>query len=59
MHPSAAYQLYLVDMRSYLQEELIQDKKKSIIQYVCGKCGTHARVFSQTLAHGNCKNEIR
>ena len=23
------------------------------------KRGTHARVFSQTLAHGNSKNEIR
>ena len=23
------------------------------------KCGTHARVFSQTLAHGNSKNGIR
>ena len=23
------------------------------------KCGTHARVFSQTLEHGNSNNEIR
>ena len=31
--------------------------KKSTIQYGNRKCGTHARVFSQTLAHGNNKNE--
>ena len=29
------------------------------IQYGYRKLGTHARVFSQTLAHGNSKNEIR
>ena len=30
-----------------------------IIQLGYRKCGTHAQVFSQTLAHGNNKNEIR
>ena len=30
----------------------------STIQYGYRKCGTHARVFSQTLAHGNSNNEI-
>ena len=34
-------------------------KKAMTIQYVYKKCGTLARVFSQTLAHGNSKNEIR
>ena len=31
----------------------------SIIQCGYRKWGTHARVFSQTLAYGNSKNEIR
>ena len=34
-------------------------KKEGTIQYGYRKWGTHARVFSQTLAHGNSKNEIR
>ena len=34
-------------------------EKASTIQYGYRKWGTHARVFSQTLAHGNSKNEIR
>ena len=34
-------------------------KKGSTIQYSYRKWGTHARVFSQRLAHGNSKNEIR
>ena len=33
-------------------------KKASTIQYGYRKWGTHARVFPQTLAHGNRKNEI-
>ena len=28
------------------------------VQYGYRKCGTHARVFSQTCAHGNKKNKI-
>ena len=34
-------------------------KKEGTIQYGYRKRGTHARVFSQTLAHWNSKNEIR
>ena len=34
-------------------------KKEGTIQYGYRTWGTHARVFSQTLAHGNSKNEIR
>ena len=33
-------------------------KKASTISYGYRKWGTQARVFSQTLAHGNSKNEI-
>ena len=36
----------------------LREKKLSTIQYGFRKCGTHALVFSQTLAHGNSKNEI-
>ena len=34
-------------------------KNEGTIKYGYRKLGTHARVFSQTLAHGNSKNEIR
>ena len=34
-------------------------RKGSSIQYGYRKCGTRARVFSQTFAHGNSKNKIR
>ena len=34
-------------------------EKASSIQHDYRKCGTHARVFSRTLAHGNTKIEIR
>ena len=34
-------------------------KRTSNIQYGYRKCRTHPRVFSQTLARGNCKYEIR
>ena len=37
----------------------IAKKKVNTIQYGYSERGTHARVFSQTLAHGNSKNEIR
>ena len=33
--------------------------KENSIKYGYRKCGTHARVFSRTLAHGNSKIEIR
>ena len=32
-------------------------KRESTLQNGYRKCGTHARVFSQTLAHGNSKND--
>ena len=34
-----------------------REKKAQLIQDGDRKCGTHARVSSQTLAHGNSKNE--
>ena len=34
-------------------------KMKSAIQYAYSESGTHARLVSRTLAHGNGKNEIR
>ena len=34
-------------------------KKSKTIQYGNTKLETHARLFSQTLAHGKSKNEIR
>ena len=36
-----------------------REKWGSTIQYGYNKRGTHTRVFSQTLTHGNSKNEIR
>ena len=36
-----------------------KDKKNSTIQYGYRKWGTHAQVFSLTLAHGNSNMEIR
>ena len=38
---------------------LHQREKWSTIQYGYRNRGTHARVFSQTLTHGNSQNEIR
>ena len=36
-----------------------REKRGSTIQYGYSKWGTHARVFFQTLVHGNSRNEIR
>ena len=36
-----------------------REKRGSTIQYGYRKRGTHARVFSKTLTHGNSKNDIR
>ena len=36
----------------------LTEKKGDTIQYGYRKLGTHAQVFSQTLLHGNSKNEI-
>ena len=33
-------------------------RSKYYFQYFYRKCGTHARVFSKTFAHGNGKKEI-
>ena len=41
------------------QELLRLVKKTTTIQYGYRNSGTHARVSSQTLAHGNIKSEIR
>ena len=35
------------------------ENDKYTIQYGYRKCGTYARAFSETLAHGNIQNEIR
>ena len=43
----------------YVYILLHQREKRSTIQYGNRKLGTHARVFSQTLTHGNRNNEIR
>ena len=42
-----------------LNNRKMTNHRGSTIQYGYRKRGTHARVFSQTLAHGNRKNEIR
>ena len=36
-----------------------REERGSTIQHGYRKLGTHARVFSKTLTHGNSKNEIR
>ena len=41
------------------KDYLASRKNASIIQYGYRKRGTHAQVFSQTLAHGNSIDEIR
>ena len=38
---------------------ILLHQKESTIQYGYRKLGTHARVFSERLTHGNNKNEIR
>ena len=48
--------LILIDEAS--ADELFRlGKKEGTIQYGYRTWGTHARVFSQTLAHGNSKND--
>ena len=42
-----------------METENVSFFKASIIQYGYRKCGTRAREFLQTLAHGNSKNEIK
>ena len=45
-------------MKPHVLREFILERASSI-QYGYRKCGTHARVFHRTLAHGNSKIEIR
>ena len=42
-----------------LQNKIVPRREKTaqLIQDGDSKCGTHARVSSQTLAHGNSENE--
>ena len=47
------------DSRRATTKEYWCPKRASSIQYGYNKWGTHARVFSQTPAHGNSKIEIR
>ena len=54
---------FLLRLRVYpMQPHVIRGfllERTSSIQYGYRKSGTHARVFSRTLAHGNSKIEIR
>ena len=47
--------------KTLVEEELFRLvlKTSSTVQYGHRKCATYARLFSQTLAHGNRKNEKR
>ena len=57
-HTSAS--VFLLSHRILLCARVVAlSEKASTIQYGYRKWVTHARVFSQTLAHGNSKNEIR
>ena len=50
------WRLYVYLISGKKNEYLISGKKKaSTIQFGYRKCGTHARVFCQTLAHGNSR----
>ena len=50
---------YVVSNVSCVHVVALSEKSKYQIQYGYRKCVTHARVFSQTVEHGNGKNEIR
>ena len=52
--------LLVFEGEASVQARTISTREKAgAIQYGYRKCGTNARVFSQTLAHGNSRNEIR
>ena len=58
----ADYYYYSSDFdgqRSGQNKDYFASRKASTIQYVCRKWGINARVFTQTLAHGNSRTEIR
>ena len=52
------YSLFLTALID-LKNHVVSRKKEGTIQYGYRKWGTRARVFFQTLAHENSKNEIR
>ena len=56
---SSSCRICLIALRFQLFIAFTERKKEGTIQYGYRKWGTHARVFSQTLTHGNSKNEIR
>ena len=58
--PFTSASAFLLSHRILLCARVVAlSEKASTIQYGYRKWGTHARVFSQILAHGNSKNEIR
>ena len=59
-HNNNYYHSQLFIGKARLKQGLfILAKKASAIQSGCRKCETHSRVFPQTCAHGNKKNEMR
>ena len=66
MYTVFLYQFSSSSMIRFSQSKLLPkqglfhlEKKEDTIQYGYRKWGTHARVFSKTLVHGNSKNEQR
>ena len=51
-YTSSSSRICLIALRFYLLIAFTERKKEGTIQYGYRKWGTHARVFSQTLAHG-------
>ena len=49
---------YFFDLNAHCALVVVLSEKASTMKYGYSKYGTHAPVFSKTLAHGN-KNEIR
>ena len=56
---SSSGRICLIALLFQLFIAFTERKKEGTIQYGNSKLGTHAQVFSQTLADGNSKNEIR
>ena len=56
---SNSISICLIALRFQLFIAFTERKKEDTIQYGYRTWGTHARVFSQTLTHGNSKNELR
>ena len=53
------YLILIDEVSAQVTDYLASRKEEGTIQYGYKTWGTHARVFSQTLAHGNSTNEIR